>query len=109
MWFPTTRGVVMLDPAALVEKEIPPPVVIEEVLADDQLVFADGGPTALGAQMRETASGMRLPAGRADVLEIRYTANSLVAPEKVRFRYRLEGRMLSGGQQEHVASPSTRT
>ncbi|MBI2927624.1 MAG: hypothetical protein HYY24_18155 [Verrucomicrobia bacterium] len=91
MWFATTRGVVVLDPSALVESEIPPPVVIEEVLADDQLIFADGGPTALGAQMRETASGLRLPAGRAGVLEVRYTANSFVAPEKVQFRYRLEG------------------
>jgi ligand-binding sensor domain-containing protein len=91
IWFPTTRGVVVLDPAALVEREVPPPVVIEEVLANDQLVFADRGPTALGAQMRETASGIRVPAGRADVLEIRYTANSFVAPEKVQFRYRLEG------------------
>lgn len=91
MWFPTTHGVVVLDPAALVEREIPPPVVIEEVLADDQLVFADGGPTALGAQLRQTTSGLRLPAGRAGVLEIRYTANSFVAPEKVQFRYHLEG------------------
>ncbi len=91
MWFPTTRGVVVLDPSILVEKEIPPPVVIEEVLANDQLVFADGGLTALGAQMRETASEVRLPAGRADVMEVRYTANSFVAPEKVQFRYRLEG------------------
>lgn len=91
LWFPTTRGVVVLDPAALVEREIPPPVVIEEVLAEDQLVFADGGRTALGSQMRETVSGLRLPAGRADVLEIRYTANSFVAPEQVQFRYRLEG------------------
>jgi len=28
-----------------------------------------------------------LPPGRGDVLELRYTANSLVAPEKVQFRY----------------------
>ncbi|MHB8522676.1 MAG: sensor histidine kinase [Limisphaerales bacterium] len=91
MWFPTTRGAVVLDPVALVEKEIPPLVVIEEILADDQLVFADGGTTALGAQMRQTISGMQLPAGRAGVVEVRYTANSFVAPGKVQFRYRLEG------------------
>jgi signal transduction histidine kinase len=34
---------------------------------------------------------LRIPPARAHGLEIRYTANSFVAPEKVRFRHRLEG------------------
>jgi signal transduction histidine kinase len=91
MWFPTTRGAVVLDPAALVVRQVPPLVVIEEVLAEDQLVFADGNTTALASPMRGTGSELRVPAGRAGVLEIHYTANSFVAPEKVQFRYRLEG------------------
>src|ERR1017187_1232433 len=33
----------------------------------------------------------QLAPGHAHVLEIHYTANSLVAPERVRFRYRLAG------------------
>lgn len=34
---------------------------------------------------------MKLPAGRARVLEIHYTANSFTDPQRVRFRYRLVG------------------
>jgi signal transduction histidine kinase/ligand-binding sensor domain-containing protein len=91
MWFPTTRGVVVLDPGKLVEKTLPPPVVIEEVVANDRAVMADGRFTPYGAQMRTTPFGPRLPPGQAQVLELRYTANTFVAPGKARFRYRLEG------------------
>jgi signal transduction histidine kinase/ligand-binding sensor domain-containing protein len=91
MWFPTTRGVVVLDPSKLLQNAVPPPVVIEEVLADNQTLMANDALTALGSQMRQTDSGLRLPPGQARVVELRYTANSFVAPDKVRFRYRLEG------------------
>ncbi|PYK98992.1 MAG: hypothetical protein DME19_10355 [Verrucomicrobia bacterium] len=42
-------------------------------------------------QLLGSPGPVRLPPGRGDLLEVRYTANSLVAPEKVRFKYRLEG------------------
>jgi signal transduction histidine kinase len=69
-------GVSVLDPHHLAFNELPPPVHIEQVTADDKSYDA--------------TNGLRLPARLRD-LSIDYTALSLVAPEKVRFRYMLEG------------------
>jgi signal transduction histidine kinase len=63
--------------------ERPPPVLIEEVRADDQALRPDA--PAAGAELRLT-----VPPGRARI-EIHYTALSFQAPEKNRFRYQLEG------------------
>lgn len=43
IWFPTTRGVVMIDPASIERNDVPPPVVIEQVVVDGQIVYGDGG------------------------------------------------------------------
>jgi len=74
LWFPTIKGLVAIDPP---EADAPPlPVYIERILADrrslDSLARAD------------------LPPGKGD-FEFHYTAPTFGAPEKVRFRYRLEG------------------
>ncbi|MDX2152120.1 MAG: two-component regulator propeller domain-containing protein [Bryobacteraceae bacterium] len=73
IWFPTMRGVVAVDPSAA--NPHPPPVVIEEAWA---------GTLALGNDGRTSA-----PPGY-DTFDFRFTALSLSAPEKQRFRYRLE-------------------
>jgi signal transduction histidine kinase/ligand-binding sensor domain-containing protein len=98
LWFPTTHGVVVLSPDKLRDNETPPGVVIEEVRSDEQTVFKEGHSTlGEGVQFTPTnspapaRSEIRLPAGRARVLEIRYTANTFVDAELARFRYRLEG------------------
>lgn len=94
LWFPTTRGVVVIDPQAIHMNEVAPPVVIEQVI--DQL--ADGNPVIYGdgaatedpsSESRNTRKG--LSPGRARVLEFHYTASSFAAPERVRFKYRLQG------------------
>ena len=77
LWFPTTEGVIMVDPDKITLNDLAPPVVIEEVLMDH-----------LPLQAHDAT---RLEPGRGSVLEIHYTANSLVAPEKVRFKYCLDG------------------
>src|SRR3989440_815410 len=77
LWFPTTEGVVMIDPERIKNNELPPPVAIEEIKVRDRLLH----PLGL----------VRLSPGHGDLLEVHYTANSLAAPEKVRFKYRLEG------------------
>ena len=82
LWFPTTRGVAVIDPKVIEVTEVPPPVVIEQVKADEEEL-----------EIRSAKSGLRnfrLAAGRARVLEIHYTANSFSAPERVRFKYKLE-------------------
>jgi len=80
LWFPTTRGLVGLDPHNLRTNCLPPRVVIEEVRVDDQRLDCGSDP----------AQPLRVSAGRRR-FEFRYTGLSFTVPEKVRFRFRLEG------------------
>lgn len=82
IWFPTIRGVVAME-AGIKINERPPPVLIEEVRAGRALLARTGLSNGYNATLK-------VPPGRGDV-EIRYTALSLQVPEKVRFKYRLEG------------------
>lgn len=75
VWVATARGAAVVDPSARVRNSVPPPVHIEEVLIDG--VRAANGPLRVGPG--------------AQRLDLRYTAVSLRAPERVTFRYRLEG------------------
>jgi ligand-binding sensor domain-containing protein/signal transduction histidine kinase len=95
LWFPTTKGLVSVDPRIPVNN-VPPPVVIEEVLADKKVV-ATGEParnpspaTAGASVFSRQPAPLTLPPGQGE-LEIHYTALSLQTPEKDRFRYQLEG------------------
>jgi len=76
LWFANSDGVSVIDPHHLAFNKLPPPVHIEQVTADDKTYDA--------------RNGLRLPP-HVRYLAIDYTALSLVAPEKVRFRYKLEG------------------
>ncbi len=76
LWFPTLRGLVGVDPARLRSNATVPPVVIDRVLADGRPVVG--------------ASPVELPP-RTGKIEIHYDGLSFQAPERVRFRYRLEG------------------
>jgi signal transduction histidine kinase/ligand-binding sensor domain-containing protein len=81
LWFSNLDGVSVVDPHDLPFNNLLPPVHIEQITADrksyDPATYTNGHVT--------------LPALIRD-LEIDYTALSLVAPEKMRFRYKLEGR-----------------
>src|SRR5262249_49892809 len=80
LWFLPGDGVSVVDPAHLSFNNLPPPVHIEQVIADHKIYdLPSGGNRA-----------MQLPPRLRD-LQIDYTALSLVAPEKVMFRYKLEG------------------
>jgi len=74
LWFPTIRGVVRIDPSNL--NPLPPLVHVEQVL--------------VGRTPADPRREVEVPPGRGG-LEIHYTGLSLAAPEKVRFRYKLEG------------------
>lgn len=76
LWFPTMKGAVMIDPERLQATLPLPPVLIEEVFADTAAVDTDG-PVRLAAGTR--------------ALELHYTAPSFLTPDRVRFKYRLEG------------------
>jgi signal transduction histidine kinase/ligand-binding sensor domain-containing protein len=76
LWFANGMDVESIDPTHLAGNGVAPPVHIEQILADH---------TAHSLDAR-----VPLPALTRDI-EIDYTALSLVVPEKVRFRYMLEG------------------
>ena len=54
IWFPTVRGVAMVDPRAVRRNEVPPPVVIEQVVADGEIVFGDGCAVGAGTKPRRS-------------------------------------------------------
>jgi len=76
IWFLNGDTVSVIDPARIGINTLPPPVHIERIVADDKPY--------------DLRPGMRLPANVRN-LRIEYTALSLVAPEKVHFKYKLEG------------------
>lgn len=78
LWFATSRGLASLNPAQLnaFRNRVTPPVVITSVMAN-------------GHSSIDTTS-VRLPA-RSESVEFHYTALSLAIPERVFFRYKLEG------------------
>lgn len=91
LWFPTIKGLVEIDPRAFGTNEAGPPVVIERMTANEQPAWIEGGPAA-GGQKPEASAALRIgPRGR-DVLEVRYTAGALAAPEQARFQWKLEPR-----------------
>jgi signal transduction histidine kinase/ligand-binding sensor domain-containing protein len=91
LWFPTTRGVAVLDLNSLHAPNAHLPVAIEEVRIDGQLVFRDGGyPSGRGVS-KLADRPLRLAPGRARVFEIHYTATTFADASETRFRYRLDG------------------
>ena len=84
LWFSPGDGVSVVDPHHLPFNKLPPPVHIEQITTDRKtydLYFDSTG----GGSGR-----LRLPPRVRD-LAIDFTALSFVAPEKVLFRYMLEG------------------
>jgi ligand-binding sensor domain-containing protein len=76
LWFATIKGIAMIDPQAARINDQPPPVAIEGAVVD-------GEPIRLNERVELSPGKERY--------EFYYTALSLVAPEKVRFKYMLEG------------------
>jgi signal transduction histidine kinase/ligand-binding sensor domain-containing protein len=76
IWFLPKDGVSVIDPHHLSFNAIVPPVHIQQIVADDKPY--------------DLRPGIHLPPKVRDV-RIDYTALSLVAPEKIHFKYRLEG------------------
>jgi diguanylate cyclase (GGDEF)-like protein len=75
LWFATAKGVARVNPEGDWPALVPSRVILESLLVNQ-------APAALDAS--SMAPGVRN-------LEFHYTAPSFIAPEKVRFRYKLEG------------------
>jgi signal transduction histidine kinase/ligand-binding sensor domain-containing protein len=76
LWFATETFVQMIDPERLETNKRPAPVYIEEVVADHRVYARPGS--------------LQLPANTRDIA-INFAGLSFVAPEKIRFKYRLDG------------------
>src|SRR4029077_20727453 len=76
MWFQRLGVASVIDPQHLPSSETTPPVHIERITANGKTYDA--------------SNGLHLPPRIRD-LKIDYTALSFVAPEKIQFRYQLEG------------------
>jgi ligand-binding sensor domain-containing protein/signal transduction histidine kinase len=76
LWFVPFGGVSVIDPQHLAFNKLPPPVHIEQMLGD--------------GKKYDIASGLRLPPLVRN-LAFDFVALSLVAPEKNRYRFKLEG------------------
>jgi ligand-binding sensor domain-containing protein/signal transduction histidine kinase len=84
LWFPTTKGLVAVDPKIEIEKN-PPPVFIEQLIADGRPI-----PAKPAASSTQAEQPVRIPAGRGE-LEFHFAALNFQTPEKSKFKYRLEG------------------
>lgn len=83
LWFPTTKGLVSVNPAELKLNLQPPLVKIESVLVD--------GAKKTNQLDLAWPESIVIPPGH-NQLEIDYTALNFSAPDALRFKYRLEGR-----------------
>ncbi len=76
LWFITGQAAQVIDPDHLYQNAVPPPVLIENVVADHRVV--------------KSRPNLQIAALTRD-LRIDYTALSFSVPQKVRFRYMLQG------------------
>lgn len=76
LWFPTQRGVAVIDPAALSHNTTPPPVSFLDL--------------SIGGFPRPERDRIEVRSGSTE-FQARYAALTFIRPELARFRYRMEG------------------
>lgn len=76
LWFANDSVLQMIDPGRLNQNKVLPPVHVERIIADRKDYLS--------------GDNLKLPPRTLDI-EFDYAALSLVAPQKVRYRYKLEG------------------
>lgn len=89
IWFPTVRGVAVVDPENIPVNLLPPPVAIEEVVIEGKKrssIFDVADSTT----PERSAAPLKISPG-VQHLEFHYVGLSLTEPMKVRFKYKLEG------------------
>jgi ligand-binding sensor domain-containing protein/signal transduction histidine kinase len=94
LWFSTLKGIVVIAPHKIAGS--PPPVVILEQMLVDGVVESlhpvqTGRDASSERETKEsTTASLRIDPGK-HILEFHYTGLSYDAPDRMRFRYRLEG------------------
>jgi signal transduction histidine kinase/ligand-binding sensor domain-containing protein len=79
LWFATPKGLAEADPSHFPINTIPPPVALERFAVDD-----------VNQALRAAGSMLKIAAGHVH-FEFDYAGLSFTAPQKVRYRYLLEG------------------
>ena len=79
LWFASPKGLVEVDPAHFRLNKLPPPVVLERFAVDD-----------VDQPLHGTGTELKIAAGHVH-FEFDYAGLSFVAPQKVRYRYMLQG------------------
>src|SRR5882724_4400922 len=87
LWFPTAKGLAIIDPINVTTNRVEPPVVIEGLLVDGHLIKR---PIVPNTRPNSAGATLQIPRGNQR-FEIHYAGLSFAAPEKVLFRYKLEG------------------
>jgi signal transduction histidine kinase/ligand-binding sensor domain-containing protein len=83
LWFPTIKGITVIDPAEL--RLAPAPrAVITEISLDKKTIYADG------KGLSDLVSPSRFGPGRGEVLRIRYTAPDFRPSPQLRFYHKLD-------------------
>lgn len=77
LWFPTFDGMSVIDPQHITTNTVPPPLKIEDITVDDKNFAAENTPQFFEPGRKR--------------FEFHYTALSFRVPERVKFRYKLEG------------------
>lgn len=107
LWFATSGGLAMVEPARIQTNALAPPVLLEEALLDGKPLALARAPAGSNSAARHLAPAraavaadsasnfpppaewsLQVPPGSGQI-ELRYTALSFCSPERVRFRYRL--------------------
>ena len=78
LWFASSKGLIGVDPNRIEANPVPPPVVIESLLVDGETA-----PVLNGTVPEQLSPDQQR-------LEFRFSGLSFVAPNKVRFKYRLD-------------------
>jgi len=90
LWFATPEGLVVVDRSGPdLSRILSPPVYLENILVNGKPFRARASKIAV-ASTDQNAALVRMPTD-VESLEFEFTAPSFVAPEKLNFRYQLEG------------------
>ena len=79
LWFATPKGLVEIDPAHFPVNTVPPPVALERFAVDD-----------IPLPLHAAGSSLRVAAGHVH-FQFDYAGLSFTAPQKVRYRFILDG------------------
>jgi ligand-binding sensor domain-containing protein/signal transduction histidine kinase len=96
LWFSTLKGIVVVDPRRQMSDSTKPKVLLEEVLLDgvEDPEFHPARPAPQTAAVKEVSNPqqefLHVTPGKHRV-EFRFTGLNFDAPERIRFRYQLDG------------------